>query len=86
MFAVQKALGEDGREKEEGQEQRKRRRAGWLMRGLDSAGLGKVVPMAKLREGVEGTPEPEQRGDAIQTRTSAGSLTFYLCLQLGVYF
>ena len=56
------------------------------MRGLDSAGLGKVVPMAKLREGVEGTPEPEQRGDAIQTRTSAGSLTFYLCLQLGVYF
>ena len=56
------------------------------MRGLDSAGLGKVVPMAKLREGMEGTPEPEQRGDAIQTRTSAGSLTFYLCLQLGVYF
>lgn len=56
------------------------------MRGLDCAGLGKAVPVAKSREGVEGTPEPEQRGGAIQTRTSAGSLTFYLCLQLGVYF
>lgn len=32
------------------------------MRGLDCAGPGKAVPVAKCREGTEGTPEPGHRG------------------------
>ena len=32
------------------------------MRGLDCAGPGKAVPMAKCREGTEGIPEPEHSG------------------------
>lgn len=79
-----KGLREDGR-KGRPRTEKKEAQVGWLM-GLDCAGPRQGCARGQVQRGTEGPQSQSTEGSAIQTRTSAGSLTFHPVSAAEVYF